>query len=381
MQWKPLWHYQTIDHHTALMDFRENVQELRFRPMVSGIKVRLLLDNRYNSGKMVIDGIRIVHTDGRESIITTAGEEEVTLQPGELRYTDEVNFEIAAGEDLSVRIAICCAEGMRSMCQCWTDDTWQSYFCPYADLVTGYGSTDAVPFLKNKLYFPNIMIGLSQIDIYTDDSVRTLAFFGDSITHMSFYSDAVIGRLMKEYPGLVTAVNTGISGNRLCYEATYIPDRPGEGKAFGGAGFRRFENDVFGTMQPDYVLLLEGVNDICQCFKYNYPHEIPNVELFAERCSEIISCAHRHGAKIFISPILPETHFEQETWFGECERLRQEINAWIRTQTFADGIIDFESVLTENGRLKDGITMDGLHPNTLGGKLMASAVDLSKILG
>ena len=43
--------------------------------------------------------------------------------------------------------------------------------------------------------------------------------------------------------------------------------------------------------------------------------------------------------------------------------------------------MDFETIgKDENGRLKSGFHLDGLHPNTEGGKEMAAAVPLEKIL-
>ena len=55
--------------------------------------------------------------------------------------------------------------------------------------------------------------------------------------------------------------------------------------------------------------------------------------------------------------------------------MRLEFNAWIREQSGADGVIDYDKAAADEenpGRMKEGIHIgDGLHPNTRGGELMA----------
>jgi hypothetical protein len=64
-------------------------------------------------------------------------------------------------------------------------------------------------------------------------------------------------------------------------------------------------------------------------------------------------------------------------WFEKVEELRQKANVWIREQTVADGIVDFDKAVCKPDNpaymYDDCHLGDQLHPNERGGRLMASA--------
>jgi len=78
------------------------------------------------------------------------------------------------------------------------------------------------------------------------------------------------------------------------------------------------------------------------------------------------------------------TPFEGSFYFdAEKEELWQTVNAWIRSNKEFDGVIDFDKALRDpaqpkrmNPAFDSG---DHLHPNEIGYKAMADAVDLSNI--
>ena len=154
----------------------------------------------------------------------------------------------------------------------------------------------------------------------------------------------------------------------------------GHSVLFGPAGYKRFESHVFGTARPDEVYILEGINDVCHGWQFGHPDETPTVEEYAGKCTSMINCAHAHGAGVFLCTVMPESIFENEPWYRASEELRTGINAWIRSQKAADGVIDFEALLSDpecENRLREGLSLDCLHPNEAGGALMASAIPLT----
>ena len=66
------------------------------------------------------------------------------------------------------------------------------------------------------------------------------------------------------------------------------------------------------------------------------------------------------------------------------EKIRQAVNAWIRSNTTADGLIDFEKVVEDPSRpghiRADFDCGDHLHPNDAGYRAMAKAVDLNVLV-
>ena len=79
--------------------------------------------------------------------------------------------------------------------------------------------------------------------------------------------------------------------------------------------------------------------------------------------------------------IVPVTPFEQNCTIFWCEATRQAVNAWIRTNTEADGVIDFDAVMRDPAEpLKLAAAYDSgdhLHPNDAGFRTMADAIDLT----
>ncbi|MBQ9032818.1 MAG: hypothetical protein IJ106_15430 [Parasporobacterium sp.] len=378
MIFKSIWRYQTIQFGESLGDLKEITQVFDAAMPADGSQIRLLLDNRFNQGRMAIGSIT-VSTGSETASLTLNGSEEITLKPGETVYTDSVSLAVRAGERLQVRIHFREASGIQGLCQTWAARSWKTAFLGKGG--NPVNGTDLFPWLRQDVHKPTVAAGLSQIDLLTDESVRTIAMFGDSITHMSYYSDALLERILAEHKGKAVTVNAGIGGNRLCHDASSSPDLGIHSSVFGNAGYRRFKQDLFGTMQPDTILMLEGINDITHPFQYGRPDQVPSAEEFCGHYAEVIGCAHRHGARILIGTIMPENVFAGETWFEDSERLRKEINGWIRTQELSDGVIDFEAVAASpSGSLKDGFHLDDLHPNEAGGREMAAAVPLSKLL-
>lgn len=73
--------------------------------------------------------------------------------------------------------------------------------------------------------------------------------------------------------------------------------------------------------------------------------------------------------------------FEGANYFTpEGEAVRQAVNAWLRAQTEADGVVDFDAVLRDSvapSRLQAAFhSGDWLHPSDAGYQAMAEAIPL-----
>ena len=64
-----------------------------------------------------------------------------------------------------------------------------------------------------------------------------------------------------------------------------------------------------------------------------------------------------------------------------ARRARDETNAWIRSQTLSDGMVDFEQCLEDKNRkgflAEEYNSGDNLHPNPAGYAAMADCVNLN----
>lgn len=356
MKWTSSFKYLPINYGMTLATLSDKTQRVLFENNLNGNKVRILFSNKYAKKtlnlKKVTIGIENEGTVERIREVTLRGSKEIVLPAG-----------------AEVR---CNIEG---------DDTRGNAFSSTSmEEIYEFVKEDPSP-VKGQFFF-----GFSAVQVWTEDDVKVITAFGDSITAMAFFTNALQKRLYKKYPGQVTLLNAGIGGNRLLHDATWIPDAPAEGGLFGEAGVRRFEKDVFGTDKVDSIFCLMGINDIMHPLQFEKAEESVSAEYLEQGFSYLAKKAHDHGSRIYGATIMPCGNTEySEKWMQAFEKTRRDVNQWIRTQSVYDGYFDFDEILkndTVPAYLKEEVHIgDGLHPNTMGGKILAECVDLSMLTG
>jgi lysophospholipase L1-like esterase len=239
------------------------------------------------------------------------------------------------------------------------------------------------PSLKYDENRANHIYGICGIEVLTESDAKTLALFGDSITHMSYYSDVLIDMATHTYPGKLTVVNRGLGGNRLLHDYTRMLEIPSGGTIFGAPGIERFLDDIYQRDIPDFVVVLIGINDFTHPYFFNRSDEIITLEEYEDGIRKLIDKARSKGSKILIGTVLPFRKEEVE-WFYKAENLRQEANRWIREQKEADGVIDFDLAIRDiytPEKIDDSCHLgDGIHPNEVGGRRMAIALPLETLI-
>jgi lysophospholipase L1-like esterase len=125
-------------------------------------------------------------------------------------------------------------------------------------------------------------------------------------------------------------------------------------------------------LKPAAVALLAGTNDIA---RNNGPTTAAMIE---ENVMAITELAQAHGIKVVLCSVTPIADYGRVKMSeGRPPADILKINAWMKAYAAKAGAIycDYFSALAdENGALKPNISMDGLHPNEAGYKLMAPVV-------
>jgi lysophospholipase L1-like esterase len=127
-----------------------------------------------------------------------------------------------------------------------------------------------------------------------------------------------------------------------------------------------------------WVILLEGVNDINLQGAQDGPNAL-TAEQLIWGYQQIIARCHMRGIRVMGATIMPE----EGVWIvtERTERLRQEVNRWIRTKGNFDAIVDFDAAVRDPdhpSKLKAQFNPgDNIHPNDAGNQAMAAAVDIS----
>ncbi len=161
-------------------------------------------------------------------------------------------------------------------------------------------------------------------------------------------------------------VNQGISGNQVLRDGA------------GLSALSRLERDVLSRPGVEWVILLEGINDINIRGRAEGPNALTSDELIWGY-RQIIDRCHAHGIKVMGATIMPEEGVPTASERGE--KIRLDANRWIRAKGNFDAVVDFDMVVRDPAapaRIRHEFDPgDHIHPNDTGNQAMADAFDLN----
>jgi lysophospholipase L1-like esterase len=163
----------------------------------------------------------------------------------------------------------------------------------------------------------------------------------------------------------VAVGNMGIGGNAI----------------FGGLGpaaVNRFDRDVINQNGVRCLIVFEGVNDIG-----SGASSMTTATNLVNAYIQFANKAHARNIRAYGATITPFGGNGYYTTLHEQER--QFVNAWFRTNTVFDGVIDFDAAVRDPVTLTNfqaaffpGVNAnDWLHMNPAGYKAMGDAIDLN----
>lgn len=218
---------------------------------------------------------------------------------------------------------------------------------------------------------------LSGIDVLADEAASSIIAFGDSITDgYATTADAnrawpslLAARLQRSPETAVLAVvNMGVSGNRIRRDLA------------GTSGLARFDRDVLARAGVEWIVLLEGINDITYTALPAAPEaERANAEGIVAALSLFVDRAHANGIRVMGATLTPTGGL----WLfnPRTEVMRQAVNDWIRTNGKFDAVVDFDAAIRDPAkpeRLRPEFDSgDHIHPNDAGNAAMAEIIDVS----
>ena len=194
------------------------------------------------------------------------------------------------------------------------------------------------------------LLDWNQLGRYREDNLRLqkqppdpsrVVFLGDSITDM--------WKLQQYFPGK-SYINRGISGQTTPQMLV------------------RMYPDVI-SLRPAAVLILAGTNDIA---RNTGPQ---SADMIQDNFRAITELAQKHGIAVVLCSLTPISDYTGRT--QSLQRPPSDIlllNGWLKKYAaeVQARYVDYFSALTdEKGYLKEGYSMDGLHPNDKGYALMA----------
>ncbi|WP_454815435.1 SGNH/GDSL hydrolase family protein [Labrys neptuniae] len=353
------------------------------RISVGGEQVRVVISNEFGTRPVAIGSASVALSKGGSAIdeasvkpLTFGGKPSAVIPPGAPLLSDPVDLPVKALSSLAVSFYLPNRAGITSVH--W-DGAQTGYVSEPGDK-TKEADFKAVSTNKSRLL-------LSRILTTAKPESKAIVFFGDSITDGACSSpdknnrwpDHIAERLQAEGHQDVAVVNEAYSGNRVL------------SNGMGTNALSRFDMSVLSHPKVSTVVMMMGINDIGWPGKdaITPADPEPTAEDVIAGYKQIIDRAHAHGIRfvgVTLSPFvdtfkgLPTSGY----YTPEKEKIRQEVNAWIRANKTADGLIDFDKVLQDtkdSSRINPAYDCgDHLHPNDAGYEAMAKAVDLGVLV-
>jgi uncharacterized repeat protein (TIGR03803 family) len=334
---------------------------------VGGNDLRVRFSNAYGTNPVTMNSVHAALASGTGSAangvinpatdqaLTFHGASSVSIPAGAVVYSDPFNFNLPALTNLAVSI----------------------YFGDIsATTINGHPGSRTTSYIRSG----NVVSAASMspasttvhwyiitgVEVLADASSRTLITFGDSITDgrgsdtdgNDRWPDDLARLLNANTPTTsVAVVNMGIGG----------------GGVYGGlgpAGLNRFDRDVPNQSGARWFICFIGVNDIGGGTSSSN---------LISAYSQWASKAHARGMLAYGATITP---FGGNGYYTTAhEATRQAVNAWFRTNTLYDAVIDFDAAV------RDPVTLtnlqaaynsgDGLHLNPPGYRTMAGSINLN----
>ena len=386
----------------VIPDPESGVRDVSFRmivrPSIWGREARIRLSNAHGDRPVTFGhahvGLHAISSAvlaGTNRSISFAGGDSVTVEPGDHVLSDPVVLDFLSDPEDPLLTGRCLAVSFHV-----TGTSGPLTYHAKA-LQTSYLSlagTEPLGHVEDESPFPfptTSWFFLDALDMNLAQKPYVVVAFGDSISDGSGstinghdrWPDVLARRLQARHGNGVSVVNQGIGGNQILGppDGTPLEERLG-----GVSALARLERDVISMAGVTAVIWLEGINDLGHA-NATADQIIGGLSAGIGRLRSALP-----GARLIVGTLTPALN---ATTGGhgtpEVDTHRRAYNDFIRTSDLFDGVIDFDSVTTDESTgellplMRPGSSIGGegdrLHPNRIGYQAMGQAIDLDMIIG
>ena len=333
---------------------------------IGGQRLRLRLSNEFGDGPVTMRAVHVAASTGGDAIdagtdraLAFSGAPSVTIPAGQSVWSDAFDFALAPQTRLAVTIGfgavpagITGHPGSRTTSYLVSGDAVSS------PSLTGAATTDHWYYITG-------------IDVIADATAAAVVTLGDSLTDgrgsttngNDRWPDNLSRRLRANAATANVAVlNMGIGGNAVV------------SGGLGPTATQRFTRDVLGQSGARWLIVFEGVNDICgPSGGQQAAHNL------IAAYGQFIDLAHARGVRVYGATMTPigGSHYDGP----DHEAARQTVNTWIRTSGRFDAVIDLEAAVRDPANpatlLATYDSGDHLHLSAAGYRKLADAVDFA----
>jgi lysophospholipase L1-like esterase len=362
------------ERYAAKLEFtNQTVREIA-HVSIGGNTLRVRLSNAYGKDNVRIGAAHVALraqgssiTAGSDRVLTFGGRSSVVIPPDAPVLSDPVKLAVPAGGDLAVSLYLPQPATGASI-----------HYSAQQTAYIGVGDLTADESIPNAATTTS-WVFLNGVEVLAPATAAAVVAFGDSITDGAAstrdanhrWPDVLAARLA---PAGIGMLNAGIGGNRILND-------PASAMSFGMSALARFDRDVAAQAGVQWVILMEGINDLGHATPNSLPTEQVSADDIIAGMKQIIERAHTRGLKIFGATLTPFESMRSATYFTpEKEAARKRVNEWIRTSNAFDGVVDFDQAVRDPAHpdrlLAAYDSGDHLHPSDVGYRAMGNAVDL-----
>ncbi|MBB5058055.1 lysophospholipase L1-like esterase [Granulicella aggregans] len=343
-----------------------------------GSMIRVHLSNAFGTRALHLTSVHIARpvASGSSAIDPSTdrallfnGVSDVLIPPAAEYISDPISFPLVALSDFTVSIHVEAEPGQ----QTGHPGSRQTSFYAPGDLTT---AADMLSAIKVDHWYL-----LSGVDVQGPPSAYSIVVLGDSITdghgattnRNNRWTDVLARRLQADPRRRNTGVlNQGIGGNHLLTDG------------LGPNALARLDRDVLAQPGVQYVIVLEGINDLGGLEREASPPKTSHDDLVHRMIGayqQIVTRAHARGVRVYGATVMPDGGSDYYHPGLASEEDRQRVNAWIRQPGSFDAVIDFDRVMADPDNPRQLLPAydsgDHLHPGPAGYRAMGDAIDLA----
>lgn len=299
--------------------------------------------------------------------ITFGGNAQGIIEPGKEIESDEIPFNVSAGETVDVSMYFAGYTQMNAGTLITGPLSSGKY--SYGNFATSAQLPADLTRNTNWFYF------LNTIDVLTEEKNFALVCYGDSITAQD-WPDYLSLRCAREGFNNVSIIRRAVSGTRILRQYDCITYA-----AYGLKGATRFpiELNVAGAKN---VIIQHGINDIihpvgAEVNQFRPWSDMPTTTDLIDGVEKIyVEHARKLGLKVWSGTLLPI--FGWRTYNENRDVIRNQFNKWLRESAAFDGCVDFDKAVQDPAvpeKFGPGFDSgDHLHPSAKAYEAMAECV-------
>ncbi|MFJ4004121.1 SGNH/GDSL hydrolase family protein [Streptomyces sp. NPDC090023] len=346
-----------------------------------GTSARVTLSNLYGQAPLTITHASMALSAGQGTAaaraetmrrLTFDGSYAVTIPAGGQAVSDAVRLVVPHDQDVMVTTYSPTPSGPVTM----HPHARQISFVASGDRTE---ETTGVPYTERSEHWRY----LTSLDVLSHEADGTVVAFGDSITdgitsavgENRRWPDVLASRLRSAAASgadvpRYSVVNEGITGNQvLAHGRSRTAENP--------SGLSRFGRDALSRPNVKVVVIDLGINDI------THSRSAADGKRITDGLRTLVRQAHARGLRVVGTTLTP--FGGHRAWTPALERMRQQVNAEIRSGAVYDAVVDFDRALKDprdpRRMLPRYDSGDHLHPSDLGFHTMAETLNLSLLKG